>query len=91
MYHERFMSGEFHLCDPLDVDVIVVAPKPERPYDMTGGQVFDALEKDARARFENRRGHVARCDKDVQVVDTGAIYPFGEYGSHVDGWRKVEE
>jgi hypothetical protein len=91
MFHDKFIAGEIFPLDPLTSE-FVCAPKPERPFDMTSGQVFDALEQDKSARFENRHGHVAFCEVDVQAIETDLDepVPFSEYNKHSDGWRKVE-
>ena len=89
---EKFLGGEPTIIDPLTGE-FVCPPKSERPYDMTAGQVFDALEEDEEASFENRLGDKAICVNCQQKVRAtkGGILPFGGYAHHDLKWRKVED
>lgn len=92
-YHDSFMAGEIFAFDPLTSE-FVRPPKPERPYDMTNGQVLDALQKDPTKRFEGdvNEGATACMVGETCVVEGASrdLWPIG--GSlKACRWREIIE
>jgi hypothetical protein len=94
--HNDFMDGYIFPIDPLTGE-FVCAPKKERPYDLTAGQMVDAIKEDEQYEHDGDQDYwddnrARMCGSSITCLNCGRVSPLPLTLDTLKlKWRKVED